>query len=463
MSRHCYWLLVGAEARRYAILALMRRLSLGYLVGLLLVGCGSETTPSELDGTWRTVGDSDIVISRGDKSTVYHLTDEHCYLASRAAPPSPGPGNIVPQIVESYFTGEPGARQLELRLDTGSIRYFNELANLPEQCIEYSDAQKADPELNFEVFWQTFNENYAFFEERSVDWSALYTQHRSRVTADTTPADLFQVVTDTLAPLNDAHVQLIAGTEGIFSPGQEYPKSDLLGEFFSIIEAHYIQGAEYAVTDNGQVFYGTLPENVGYMNIGSFGYYDPNNTEGTAANEYAAIDATFDQVFEALKNTDALVIDLRLSPGGLTLYRNRIAAKFTDTAFTALRTKLTDTELDPPEIDVVIAPYEGARYTKPVYVLSSGYTASAAEHLVLALGQLEHVHLIGEPTRGTLSSVLTKILPNGWVITLSNNVVRSPDGIAYEAQGVPADTTVTFSQADIDAQRDPFIDAALNE
>ncbi|MCB9707280.1 MAG: S41 family peptidase [Myxococcales bacterium] len=439
----------------------MRWLSPCSLAWLLLIGCGSESEISELDGIWRTVGDSNIVVVQGDSNDVYHLTSDYCYLAPSGQSAPPGPGNIVPQATESIFTGEPGARKLELHLDTGSIRYFIELAAVPEACVIFDEAQTSDPELNFEVFWQTFHENYAFFELRGVDWNAQYQQYRSRVTAETTPEQLFQVLNDMLSPLDDAHVEVTAAL-GIFSPGSNYPRADLLGEFLSIIEMQYVIGGSFSTTDNGQVFYGLLKQNVGYMNLGSFAYYDPNNTEGTAANEYAAIDATFDQVFAELQDTDALIIDLRLSPGGLTLYRNRIAAKFTDATFTALRTKLTDTELDPPEIDVVIEPYAGTRYTKPVYVLASGYTASAAEHLTLALGQLDQVQVIGEPTRGTLSSVLTKILPNGWAIRLSNNVIRAPDGTVYEAQGVPADTTVTFSQADIDAQRDPFIDIVFS-
>lgn len=440
----------------------MRRVAVGLACLALFVGCDSESQPSELDGIWRTVGDSDIVIVRGDSTPVYHLTNDHCYLASSGEPAAPGPGNIVPQVTESIFSGEPGARELVLHLDTGSIRYFKELAALPEECIELGKDQKDSPELNFEVFWQTFDENYAFFEERGVDWAAQYQQYRSAVTAETTPEQLFQVLTNMLAPLDDAHVQVLAGTVGVFSPGSDYPKTDLLGEFLSIIETHYVEGGSFSTTDNGQIFYGMLDNNVGYMNIGSFAYYDPNNAEGSAANEYAAIDATFEQVFASMQDTDALIVDLRLSPGGLTLYRNRIAAKFTDTQFTALSTQLTDTELDPPEIDVVIEPYTGTRYTRPVYVLASGYTASAAEHLALALGELAHVQIIGEPTRGTLSSVLTKILPNGWVITLSNNVIRAAtDGSVYEAEGVPTDTTVPFSQADIDAQRDPFIDTVF--
>lgn len=441
----------------------MRLWWFGYIACLLLTACSSEEASSELDGIWRTVGDSDIVISKGDSSKVYHLTDEHCYLASSAPPPAPGPGNIVPQVLESIFTGEPGARELELHLDTGSIRFFKELAALPDHCVSYDDTDAQNPRLNFEIFWQTFNENYAFFQERGVDWAAQYQQHQARVTTETTPEMLFQVMTDMLAPLNDAHVQIVAGNTGLFSPGADYPNADVLGEFLPVIESQYIVGGQYATTENGQVFYGTLEQNIGYMNIGSFSYYDPNNTEGSAANEYAAIDATFNQVFAELQATDALIIDLRLSPGGLTLYRNRIAAMFTDATFTALHTKLTDTELDPPEIDVIIDPHPTLHYSRPVYVLTSGYTASAAEHLALVLGELEDVYLIGEPTRGTLSSVLTKILPNGWVITLSNNVVRSPDGIAYEVQGVPPDTTVTFSHTDIDEERDPFIDAVLSQ
>ena len=32
----------------------------------------------------------------------------------------------------------------------------------------------SDPVLNFDVFWETFDQHYAFFGERNVDWDAVY-------------------------------------------------------------------------------------------------------------------------------------------------------------------------------------------------------------------------------------------------------------------------------------------------
>ena len=73
---------------------------------------------------------------------------------------------------------------------------------------------KQDPERNFEVLWQTFNERYPFFRLRSVDWNKQYRAYRPKVTNETSDDELFNILCRMLDPLNDGHVELKAKVHG---------------------------------------------------------------------------------------------------------------------------------------------------------------------------------------------------------------------------------------------------------
>ena len=55
----------------------------------------------------------------------------------------------------------------------------------------------------------------------------------------------------------------------------------------------------------------------------------------------------------------------------------------------------------------------------------------------MALRAMPQVTHIGEPTRGALSDVLNKTLPNGWTLELSNEVFTDHTGELWEARGIP--------------------------
>ena len=83
---------------------------------------------------------------------------------------------------------------------------------------------KQDPERNFEVLWQTFNERYPFFRLRSVDWNKQYRAYRPKVTNETSDDELFNILCRMLDPLNDGHVELKAkvhGEKAVFHSGEK--------------------------------------------------------------------------------------------------------------------------------------------------------------------------------------------------------------------------------------------------
>ncbi len=89
-----------------------------------------------------------------------------------------------------------------------------------------------------------------------------------------------------------------------------------------------------------------------------------------------------------------------------------------------------------PAAAIQVAP-RGETYARPVRLLTSRRTGSAAEILTLALSALPQVTRIGEPTLGILSDNLYKRLPNGWEVGLSNERYEAPGGELYEGRGIP--------------------------
>ena len=102
-------------------------------------------------------------------------------------------------------------------------------------------------------------------------------------------------------------------------------------------------------------------------------------------------------------------------------------------------------------------------YTKPVILLTSASTVSAAEVFVLIMRNFDNVVIVGEPTQGAFSDALEKILPNGIAFSLSNEQYRSVDEEWFERSGIPVDVEVpVFTRSQRDNLEDHAIEAAVS-
>ena len=83
-------------------------------------------------------------------------------------------------------------------------------------------------------------------------------------------------------------------------------------------------------------------------------------------------------------------------------------------------------------------------YGKSVYILTSSYSVSAAETMILSTLNFPNFKKVGATTRGAFSNLLEKKLPNGWAYTLSNEIYESINGKVYEAIGIPPDYKIEY-------------------
>ena len=61
------------------------------------------------------------------------------------------------------------------------------------------------PLTNFDVFWTAYKEHYPFFALKGLNWDSVRTAVRPRITDATTPDELFDLMSEMIAPLEDAH------------------------------------------------------------------------------------------------------------------------------------------------------------------------------------------------------------------------------------------------------------------
>jgi len=131
----------------------------------------------------------------------------------------------------------------------------------------------------------------------------------------------------------------------------------------------------------------TLPRNIGYLKLD--GFMEPSTCEETARRAMATVN-----------KADALIIDLRDNGGGMGETALQIAGYLFDRpAF------LFDPRPHSRVPSHTASPIAGNTLAnKPVYVLTSSRTQSAAEYFVYNLKMLKRVTLVGERTAGAMHS-----------------------------------------------------------
>ena len=68
----------------------------------------------------------------------------------------------------------------------------------------------------------------------------------------------------------------------------------------------------------------------------------------------------------------------------------------------------------------------------------------------MAMRALPNVTHVGQKTRGALSDELSKSLPNGWSLNLSNEIYLDSKGRRWEGKGIPPQIALeVFSPKDL--------------
>jgi carboxyl-terminal processing protease len=323
--------------------------------------------------------------------------------------------------------------------------------------------QTKSPEKSFEYLWKTFDDKYALFDAKGVDWKALYRVYRPKVTQATTDDELFQILSNLLGHLNDNHVTLSSkNPDRFFSAGCLYQLFSGTGGSANAYEAFQKMMAERPVPKKylakglqeraGGIFaYGWAGDGVGYFHFNRF-----TNLEASRQ--------AIDEIVKAFRDAKAIIIDVRRNMGGDDRVGKMIADRFADKK----RLYMTTRNRNGPSHGSFASPKEWyvepdgpAQFTKTVLLLADRTSVSAAENFALAMKVLPHVVQIGDLTSGCFADSAGAELPNGWSFSYSYNLFTDHRGFCWEGIGVPPEIRQVNTEADLRQDRDHVFELAV--
>jgi C-terminal processing protease CtpA/Prc len=288
-----------------------------------------------------------------------------------------------------------------------------------------------------------------------------------------------------LAALEDNHVELNA--EGFdfeqHRPLPDYPllrkwqkeyeegsRKDGLLDFVRRKYGEYIETSARLIVDqmkdrpsrgaNNKLLWGMLPDGVGYLGISDM---DGFVSDGRAniKEHLRALDAALDRAMHDLGDARGMIVDVRFNGGGWDPAAVRIANRFADRRRAAFTKKARTADGFTPPYTVYVEPAGPRQFTRPVVLLTSSRTASAAEIFVFCMNVLPHVQQAGMPTMGIHSDQLVRHLPNGWRFQLSNEVYQTVGGEVYEKVGIPPDVSIAmFNLDDFTGEKESVVETA---
>lgn len=404
-----------------------------------------DELPEAVTGVWESRGYGWIFEIDAEGLTQYQVAGDACF---RTPEEAKGLTDTLSIDYQLYRPGvSPDMLILQLLPEDTEI-HLKRIDALPSACLSEPDSS---PEAVIQYMASLVGENYAFFEERGIDWPQRVEVALDGVEAVQSDAALFERLAEMIDGFSDSHTKLIATVDGenqrqqdglgetlsfIRAADQETPW--LIGIFTGLMEDVLDQGSQH--TANDRILWGTIDNGrVGYIQIlqmGGFSGVDIGAPEFRDA-EFEVFDAVMDEALMAMSGSEFVILDLSNNRGGYDAISRRVASRFTDEAFDAYISYVPGSGVAPRMR--MVYPADGARYTGPVKLLTSDVTVSGGEIATLALNQLPNVTQYGGTTRGSFSTVLSKPLPNGWVVELANEVVAAPDGTSYEETGIAPD------------------------
>jgi hypothetical protein len=384
-----------------------------------------------IDGVWESVGYGTLFAVHGDSAKTYETTAISCLPGSPVALGSDATiRRTGPHSARLHWSGSAGDTRL---------RRIN---SVPRRCLRPTpDSARG----SFDIFWQTFAENYPFFDAKHMNWNA---QRRLRSTVD--QDNLYSTLCKMILPLHDNHVAVMKDDHPCYSvrPGTVEPGPELESKVVHFIEHRDLHGAMQTWA-GGRVGYFELPGRIGYFRISGFQGY-------SSAELGRALDTAFGSRLRGL------IIDVRVNGGGNDSYGLQIASRLANKPYVAYskRVQVSPGHFTRPQ-PIVVRPAKHP-YTGPVAILTGGSDVSAGETFVQALLNRPRTVRIGQNTQGVFSDILERHLPNGWLFGLPDEEFLTRTGRTFDGTGIPPQIrTPVFTAAEFRHNRDSAFDTAM--
>lgn len=438
---------------------------------LILCSCNEKVQieQSGPNGIWKQIGYGNIAVLNDTTISVYNISKQNCLLA-----------------FEEHLLDF--GKVKDWKKDTLTIRHgiddwkFVRLNKLPDLC-ERSEVQRNDPKHNFQVFWDTFNEHYASFAIKNVNWSEVYEEYEPLVSANTTDLEMYTIFRQMIERLNDNHIKMQVPSElesqykdQIEGTKEQYSTMDVFALNKEIAKLYVDSLRNY---NAGMIRYGLIDNKIGYVQINAMlmladydlednldlrSFYsqywekaENRKDELQRQDEVKGINKILDVIIDDMPQAQSYILDLRFNGGGKDGVALAILNHFSNSERIVFTKKARTDKGFTKAQNIKVVPSK-KRFNGNVYLLTSHLTASASEILVLASLAQSNIKRIGSTTEGIFSSTLDKKLPNGWQYELSNEIYQDLNGTSYENIGIPPDYQLNYPE-----NKDAFIDQLLRE
>jgi C-terminal processing protease CtpA/Prc len=323
---------------------------------------------------------------------------------------------------------------------------------------------------SYDKLCEIFNEKYASFEEKRIDWPQRCAEFRVNIDANTSEDELFEIMTKLLKPLNDGHITLRAkNIDSAFSASRP---SRIMTEIASIEKKkrkkQFNAMVENTLMLNGfeprkelgpafrseKLFRYTKSDKVGYVQ-----FYRSFSKLLWMNGPF--LNSQLNTIFNSFEDMDAIIIDIRFNIGGDDGFSQKIAGRFISDEGVGFYKQTRKNGNFGSLQSKIIKPMGKKPFLKPVILLTNDQTFSAADVLALMMSELPNATIIGEPSNGSYSDLKNAKLPNGWNLTLSHQRYLSVSKNNYEGLGTPVDIEVRNMLEDIETGEDSVLKAAL--
>lgn len=329
------------------------------------------------------------------------------------------------------------------------------------------------PEKDFEKFWTTFKDNYAFFQLKGVNWDETYEKYKPQINSKTKETELIKIFGEMVEPLKDGHITISKGEKILY----KCKKPSLFKQDFRGIEKDLWKTSFETLQKNGfleikgigpivkgeNLYYVTQNSELGFIRISRcFGNLESVFDDKKEIEDTKLMLVLFDSILNSFAKTKGIIIDIRANGGGhggIEL-ASRFAIDKSITHYKAIKLKggyENITELEP----IYITPNSGMRYLNPIVILTNDKTASSAEDFTISLYKQKNVTTIGTNTSGMLSDMFGTDLSNKISFTLSNQRYYSIEKTQLEDIGVPVKIEIKNTKSDIENKNDPLILKAI--
>lgn len=277
-----------------------------------------------------------------------------------------------------------------------------------------------------------------------------------------------------VAPLYDDHVNIIIPGKKQFTAEKpsaflkEFPEKASKDSLWNAVNATLYKNGFKPLQSIGPAYRGKKLFN--YTKSNEFGYvrmercFVSDATYDDAKADSALAGKLFDSVLQQLRNSKAVILDIRTNIGGNDEFAYAIAGRFATkkTVGHSKQTRISSTNKFTALERWYITPRTSKPYTKPLILLTNDQTASAGDVLAMIMKALPQTTIVGENTLGIYSDMYGFELPNKWLVSLSNQKYFSSRMICYEGKGTPVDIQVRNTRQDIITMKDPVLVTAIN-